>query len=187
MLRPLLIFALVVTAAWGFREFWTTPPEVFLKQSTTTADVPKANTYMLDTETRQFDQQGNLAYRLTTDKSEHFTSAKRFVLEQPKITAFYTDTLPWTLSSRQGVVENSGEQISLTGDVEGRQTQKSGEDFVLQTSKLLFYPEKKFAETDKPVTITTPSVTSTGTGMKADLSTEQFELLSNVRTTLHAK
>ena len=187
MLRPLLIFTLVVALGWNFREFWISPPESFFKPTATSADVPKASTYMLNTDTRQFDEQGQLSYRLTSDRSEHFTATQHFILEKPRITSFQGDARPWTLESDSGVVEKKQGSTLLTGNVVGHHFRNDGATITLETPSLLFYPEKQYAESDKTVTISIPGANTSGVGLKADLKSGQYELLSKVKGTLDAK
>ena len=185
MLRPLAIFTIIAALGWSFREFWISPPESFFKPTPTTADVPRASVYMLDTDTRQFNEQGELAYRLTSKRSEHFTEARRFLLEQPNITSFQSDSPPWTLSAEHGLVEKNGESILLTKDVVGRRFQEQ-RTITLNSPQLLFLPDKQYAESDKDVTITMPGAQTSGVGFKANLKTGEYQLLSRVKGQLDA-
>ncbi|MDM3871276.1 LPS export ABC transporter periplasmic protein LptC [Porticoccus sp. W117] len=185
MLRALAIFALIAALGWNFRQFWISPPESFFKPTPTTADVPKANVYMLNTDTRQFNEQGQLAYRLTSQRSEHFTEARRFVLEDPNITSFQSDSPPWNISAENGLVEKNGESIQLTNNVVGRRFQKE-RTVTLNTPQLLFLPDKQYAESDKDVTITMPGAQTSGVGFKANLKTGDYQLLSRVKGQLDA-
>ena len=56
----------------------------------------------------------------------------------------------------------------------------------LRTDRLVLFPNKHVAETESLVTITTPRGKITGIGMQADLNSEQFKLLSNVKGVHHA-
>ncbi|MGS2723752.1 LPS export ABC transporter periplasmic protein LptC [Porticoccus sp. GXU_MW_L64] len=185
MLRPLLIFAVIAALGWNFRQFWISPPESFFKPTPTTADVPKANVYMLDTDTRQFSEQGELTYRLTSKRSEHFTEAQRFVLEMPNITSYQSDSPPWNISAENGLVEKNGESIQLTNNVVGQHFQEQ-RVITLNTPQLLFLPEKQVAESDKDVTITLPGAQTSGVGFKANLKTGEYQLHSRVKGQLDA-
>ncbi|UTW46490.1 LPS export ABC transporter periplasmic protein LptC [bacterium SCSIO 12696] len=185
MLRPFLIFALIVALGWNFRQFWISPPETFFQPTATTTDVPKANVYMHKTDTRQFNDQGELAYRLTSERTEHFTESQSFVLSAPKITSFQKDAPPWTLSANNGVVEKNGESIRLNDQVVGRRFMQE-RTITLKTPALLFIPEKQYAESDKNVTITMPGANTSGTGFKANLNTGEYQLLSRVKGQLDA-
>ncbi|MCV6606314.1 MAG: LPS export ABC transporter periplasmic protein LptC [Porticoccaceae bacterium] len=185
MLRALAIFALIVALGWNFRQFWTSPPESFFKPTPTTADVPKANVYMLNTDTRQFSEQGQLAYRLTSQRTEHFTQDQRFILESPNITSFQSDSPPWNLSADHGLVEKNGESIQLTDNVVGHRFEQQ-RPVTLHTPALLFIPEKQYAQSDKDVTITLPGAETSGVGFEANLKTGEYQLLSRVKGQLDA-
>ena len=179
MFKALAIVAIVVALSWGFRAFWVSPPESFFKPAVTTADVPKADIYMQNTDTRQFNAQGQLAYRLTSERSEHFPDSKRFDLQNPRVTSFQQDQPPWTLSANNGTATQGDEAIRLTNNVVGRHFLQQ-RTITLNTEALAFNPSKRVAESEKTVTITMPDAKTSGTGFRANLETGEFRLLSRV-------
>lgn len=183
------LMAVVIAAALIiFVIFWDSPPEVFLsKKKTALATLPKANSYMVNSETHKFNKQGVEVFVLNTERGQFFQTQNEFIMDKPRIQA-NSETLgepPWRLTANSGTVSDSGEQIVLRGDVRAWQDATSGET-QFDTSQLTFYPNRNFAETDQKVTLLSPGSNVSGKGMKADFDQKTFQLLSSVKSKHHA-
>ena len=56
----------------------------------------------------------------------------------------------------------------------------------MKTSQLYVFPDKQYAETDKPVTIEQPGSVINSVGLRAFMDTGKVELLSQARGTYEA-
>jgi lipopolysaccharide export system protein LptC len=187
MKRYLLPLTLLLVTIGLFLEFWDSPPTKFTKNNTAVTSTPKASAYMNNTVTKQFSKQGNLETLLISERTDLFQRQGTYIFASPEI-IFYTPNEPsWQLSAKKGVLTSKKEdRIVLTDNVYIWQKLVKGGLQELNTSKMIFYPEKKFAETNKQVKLTTPSQIMTGVGMHADLATQKYKFLSNVQGTLNA-
>lgn len=176
MIRTSLIFIILLAAIVAFIDFWDSPPEEFFKSKTTTVANPKANVFMTDTETRQFGENGQLQYQLNTVRSEHYENEQRFDLLSPVVTAHQETRSPWVLTAEKGVVTEKDKKMLLSGQVLAEQILNDNMHNKIATPELTFHFEKKFAETDKPVTLTTPESLTTGIGMTVELERGLYKL-----------
>ncbi len=180
MMRSLLMFLVLLVITGLFLEFWTSSPEKFFDPKATTTQTPKASVYMRNTETWQFDEGGHIEYRLTSEETEHFADAKRFDLRQPTLLSYNPGQPPWQLTARQGQVIQKDNRVLLTDDVHIWQELAQGGKKEMKTSQLLFFPDKKYAKTDKKVTLSSPGDRLTGVGMEAWFSEQRYKLLAKV-------
>jgi len=156
------------------------------EETTAGGDFPN---YFLDNfQTVQFGEDGELRYQLSAIKAEHFqinmnnTSPDDYTLiDKPEFIFFQSDQSPWQLTAQQGRALGTGETISLEKDVLAWQALPEEKIAEISTPQLLVYPQRQFAETDKPVTIDYPSAEYQGDGMEVDFEKQLFTLLTNVK------
>ena len=149
--------------------------------------LPQANSYMINSETRKFDEQGQLTFVLNTNRGQYFKNQNKFVMDEPRMKANGNTSAqpPWRLSANTGVIFSHGERIVLRGKVHAWQQAPTG-NTDLNTSLLTYYPDSNVAETKRKVTMTSPGTRITGVGMKADLEQQLFQLLAKVKSKHHA-
>ncbi|BDX18924.1 MAG: LPS export ABC transporter periplasmic protein LptC [Pseudomonadales bacterium] len=125
-------------------------------------------------------EQGKVAYRLTTSHAVHQVDDGSTHLEDPEL-LFYRgeDPTPWLLKSRQGVVTQRGDRVDLTTDVLLKQNTDDARQ--LTTSALTLFPARDYAETDQPVRIEAARSVTTAEGMQLFLNDGSLKLLSTVR------
>lgn len=187
-MRNILVMAMLLASTGIFLLFWLSPPEVFLaKPKPDAEELPKADSYMNNIDTVNFDRDGDRAYTLNATEARHFNRGNRLELENPDMVSFgrtgkaSEQAPPWHVTARKGTIYNGGKRAVLSGDVYAWQAIDKGGKNEFLTSKLTIFPETNIAETNLPVTITTPQGKTTGTGMWADLNDEIFKLLSKVK------
>jgi lipopolysaccharide export system protein LptC len=194
-MRNILMTAMLLASTGIFLLFWLSPPEVFLqKPNATVEELPKADSYMNNIDTVNFDRDGDRAYTLAATEARHFNRGNRLELENPDMVSFSkTDpdsesaqAPPWHVTARKGTIYNGGKRAVLSGNVYAWQVIGKGGKNEFLTSKLTIFPETNIAETSLPVTIKTPQGQTSGTGMWADLNDEIFKLLSKVKGTHRA-
>ncbi|MEL0169218.1 MAG: LPS export ABC transporter periplasmic protein LptC [Pseudomonadaceae bacterium] len=136
--------------------------------------------YIENARIQMLDEQGKIAYQLTTSHAVHQIDDGSTHLEDPEL-LFYRgeDPTPWLLKSKQGVVTERGDRVDLTTDVLLKQN--SAEARQLTTSALTLFPGRDYAETDQPVTIEAARSVTTAEGMQLFLNDGRLTLLSTVR------
>ncbi len=183
-MRNLLLTIMLLGATGVFLLFWLSPPEVFLKKTISDSEeLPKADSYMLNIDKLDFDENGAKAYHLDATEARHFNRGNLLELDQPNMTVFNPSkgAHPWQMTAEKGSIYNNGARAVFIGDVYAWQNTESNIKNELRTDRLVLFPEKHIAETESRVIITTPKGKTTGVGMWADLNSERFKLLSKVK------
>lgn len=88
----------------------------------------------------------------------------------------------WRVQAEHGWVSADGDLARLEGSVSGRSDPAAGPPTTFDTERLELLPDKDLARTRDQVVLTRPGIIQTGTGLKANLKTRQYRLLSQVRT-----
>jgi len=123
--------------------------------------------------------------RLRADFMAHFESKDETELTNPMLEVFRPDKEPLYVRADQGWVTSGNEVILLQGNVRFWEKDSNGQ-LVLEvtTSEALVYPERDYAETDKPATLSTAKTTTDSIGMKAYMDEDRIEMLNQVHTTI---
>jgi lipopolysaccharide export system protein LptC len=84
----------------------------------------------------------------------------------------------WHLQSKTGWVSAKRDEIRLRGNVRTTSPAEDPRKVVMNTSQLNLFPNTRKATSRAFVTVTEPGLTMRGRGMRADLATRRFTLLS---------
>ena len=156
--------------------------------------------YLNNTQTQQYNQQGLLSYTLTAKTIRQFEvdniSTPDLIIDQPYLTIYDDNTDKKQKSHSKSIIGsviitstvsadiaegfNSNDKLTLIGNVVVKQILENGEPSELQTSILYLEPSRRYAQTDKPVIITDARGTINATGMKIFFDEQRIELLSKV-------
>jgi lipopolysaccharide export system protein LptC len=161
--------------------------------------------YLNNTQTQQYNEQGLLSYTLNAKIIRQFevvdVSTPDLIINQPYLTIYGIDSdktgannnptpekTPTvnsnaslsTVSADLAEGFDSNEKLTLKGNVIVIQTLANGETSQLQTSILYLEPSRRYAQTDKPVIITDARGIINATGMKLFFDEQRIELLSSV-------
>ncbi len=124
---------------------------------------------------------GQLTQRLWAEYSEHFPKRDTTRLQTMRMELQRNDGPPWQVKSAQALIMKGGEKVQLSGNVElhraGGPANKRTEAY---TDLIDFWPDRDYAETDKPVRFQQPGLEVTAVGMRAYLEKDEVELLSRV-------
>ena len=184
---PYIVIALIVVALVAF---WDKSPNDLLEEDVSEASrFPQA--YMTDIEMREYDTDGKLRNTLTTNSAEYFQanpkrpSAKDYtVLNEPRMVfSSAQGTAPWLLTAQSGRIDQNGQMATLSNNVRAFQESNSQGLTEILTSELRIKTAKQYAETDKAVKMRAQQGQLDTVGMKAFLSEDRIELLSQVRGT----
>lgn len=169
-----------------------------LDENPTIASYPIS--YLNNTQTQQYNQQGLLSYTLNAKTIRQFEvdhiSTPDLIIDQPYLT-IYDDSvdnkqkshnkpiirsviITSTVSADIAEGFDSNDKLTLIGNVVVKQILENGEPSELQTSILYLEPSRRYAQTDKPVIITDARGTINATGMKIFFDEQRIELLSKV-------
>lgn len=207
--KPLVwlgVFALI-----GLAALWDFSPEDLMRDPPEPEEAfPQA--YMIQSETRRFNTEGQLHHQLLSERANHFqpspqgASAQDYSeIQKPDITVYDQSEdeadaradgngianetgneeqrpAPWRLTADWGHSNAGADRIRLWDNVRAWQETDDGLT-ELTTPELFIEPARQFAETDKAVKMRSPEGRHQAVGMRADLEKDYIELLSEVRGT----
>jgi lipopolysaccharide export system protein LptC len=177
-LRLILATLAALVAAAGY---WNVRPESFIAHNTDDASNNEIDFYVIQAKSTQFQPDGKLANRMTSDKLEHLKSSDITLLTNPDLLLYRGTELPWHIQSLRAEVAPEGTQIELIDSVRVARTDAKGRPTILTTSRLTVFPDKEYAQTKQAVRIEAANGVTTAQGMKAYLNDGRMLLLSNVR------
>lgn len=149
------------------------------------------NGYVENMHTRVFDEQGQLHYRLSAQRADHFQTDPAApgaddysLVEHPDLAMHPQAAEPWHLQARKGRIDKQGDRVLLHDGVRAWQNGEQGLT-ELTTSELWVEVPQEYAHTDKAVNMRAEQGTTDAIGMRAQLGEERIELLSEVQGLYH--
>lgn len=140
------------------------------------------DSFINNVEAIQFNEQGKAHHSLKSPKLINYLKDNTTNIEKPFYTFQNEQDAAWNIQADFGAALHGMETITLTGHVTIQQLPgKNSRNVTLLTDKMIFYPSKSFAETDRPVTIKQPGIIIKGIGLQADLKTGKIKLLSKTK------
>lgn len=130
--------------------------------------------------TTYMDGQGRPHRRLRAEHMQHFPDDDTTEFTQPRLVLFRTDGPPWRVRSERGWAGPEGTEVRLQRRVRMTRKRPASGELEVATPFLRLYPERDYAETDRPVTITEPRGRTEGVGMEAYLEDRRMVLLNEV-------
>lgn len=175
------ILGFILLIALGFSGwYYVQNSTVHYKKNT--SNKPQADFYIYNMTSLQFDKNGKLSDKITSPKVTHYPKNNTSYLQQPLIYAQRNQQGAWHIKSDQGKAENGSDVVTLWGNVNLHQeASKENGTTTITTSKLTYYPKKKFAETHKAIQISQPGTVLNSVGMQAYLDQGRVKLLSRAR------
>ncbi|MES9927717.1 MAG: LPS export ABC transporter periplasmic protein LptC [Candidatus Thiodiazotropha sp. 6PDIVS] len=172
-----LILALVLSLAWWVNEL--SHPEVPKRQ--VARDVP--DSYAVDLQVKQFDENGELLQTLQTPKMVHYEKRGITELSKPLVWRFRPGTPPWRVQAEHGVADHQQETLYLPGKVVMKREGKG--DFApyqIETEELTFKAKNSYASTAEAVNIQSGQQRISAIGLEAWLAEpSRLKLLHQVR------
>jgi len=169
---------LLVPATFAIAYWWdrsTEPKPDFVEISS------NPDYYLANTETIEFDTNGQIQRSFTTVKTLHYKDIMQTHLLEP-VMHFNDDQNPsWTVSAEKAVSNELSEQLVLEGNVKvelERQPVQSNVLLTMPVLKIDFASETAF--TDQPIELIDGRFRMTANGMQADLRTNKIEFKSEV-------
>lgn len=139
----------------------------------------------------QYDENGTIRYRVSSDDVRHFESEDVTQLSSPTLILNRAPQPDWLASAKQGLVssrdtpDGKREEVVLLSDDVRLQRREPSNPIELTCPSLHIYPDRQFAETDQPVMITSNSGSTSAVGLSGDLNSGLFKLSSNATQRVH--
>lgn len=175
----LLIIFLAIISGWVFESMEKLPvltkeklrhdPDYFLKNFTATTTNNK----------------GQPAYQLKAKYLQHFPDDDSMEIQYPLFSFYENNIKTWTAQANEAQVTKNSKTINLKGDVILNQVSPTGKNtpvVKLTADQLTIEPENKFAHTRSKVKMYKGENFIQSLGMKADMSKNKIEFLSNTRS-----
>ena len=123
--------------------------------------------------------------RLSAAYMAYFGDTQTKELTHPHLVLYREQAEPWHVASERGWVSADDDVVMLLGKVDIWRDKPDGKrEIHVETEDLRVLPDEEYAETELPVSISTPESYTRGTGMRAYLDESRVELLSRVRTVI---
>ena len=126
---------------------------------------------------QQFDANGQLTQQLITPFMHHTPYRNKHWLKQPLIVIHESTQKHWDIQAEQATAFHAANEIIFQDHVIIHQPPAG----TLTTEKMTYFPIKKMASTEAPITWHQPGNTVKSTGMIAYLESRQIELLHHAR------
>ncbi len=129
----------------------------------------------------KLNEQGKPRFIVAAKKMLHYPDDDTTTLELPRVDTLSADQPAIHTTARRGLISSKGDELFLHDDVVVlRSADARHEELTLRTAYLHIVPDKDFANTDQPVTITDAHNTMHATGLEMDNKARTLKLLSHV-------
>lgn len=185
----LLLLLIVIVAIYNYFTDASKNKDIDLDVEAPTIDYYANNISMT-----QYQQDGNIEYRMTAEKLEHNERTDIAYLTQPTAHIYKNADNPWFIRSNTGEIGPKGDTVELFDDIKGTQVDSKGKTNTFEIGKtkndtdpirygeVMIYPDKKYAESKDYAIVTSPDGQTSGVGIKAYFDTNQIQFLSKVQT-----
>lgn len=113
------------------------------------------------------DAHGVPSRRLSAEVLRQYLSDDRAEFEQPRLTLYSEQGVPWKVRAREGIALEQGEEIQLRGAVElERAASASAPATHIRTEQLRIWHARAYAETEQPVRIASGDDWLSANGMR---------------------
>ncbi len=177
MPRPFLSLLLLAALTAAVAYYWN--PDAILELSSPRGKDVLAKTYLTNTRTLSYDEQGSLTEILEASEVRDIPGEKRSLITAPRYYSHNGDDQTWSVASDRGRFLHTRELLFLEGNVILTNDQNGGH---LNTEAMQLNLESKIATSTVPVTITLGQNTMKAKGMVADLNREQIRMMPDVES-----
>ena len=145
-----------------------------------------------------FNELGTRQYQMEAKTVTHYSQQEAAEMAMPIITFYtpnetqndssnivddnYYDQTDWVAKAKTGIVQDQGDTLVLSGNVNVIKPIKDSEALTFSTESLLIKPNDEIAKTDEPVTLKQAQHITEAKGLVIDIAAGKVELLSNVRS-----
>lgn len=169
-----IIVLVLLSREQAGKQLLDTPGRVSLQES-------RSDYFMEGVISRHFDQTGALSHVLSAPRIDYFIAEQRSVMQQPHIQLTRSSGEPWQVRADHADAVHQTEQVQLKGNVSLSRASGSGAvSLRMETTALDVNMQARSASTDAEVRFTSPGGYVKATGLRADFTTEQLQLLAQV-------
>ena len=183
MIKQALLAVFLAFMIGGFVLIWDSPPEAFLRQTSSQMDGDsQADSYMTKVTSQRFSQLGSEQFNLSSPRIEFFQGESTVKVQQPRFLAQGDASHPIALTADSGLLDSASGQLELQNNVLAEMTNAAGAA-TLTTERLTFLIDSSVAITDQPFNMLSERGKASGTGLRIDLVNETYAIQSKVRVT----
>lgn len=124
------------------------------------------------------DETGRPSFQLVAPFLEKNPEDDSVAVRAPQLTLFQAGQVTWEIEAPQAWIDATGERIELPGDVQLLSARAPQTE--VDTRDVTVLPRSHLATSQSRVQVTRENMYSTGVGFRADLSSQQFDILSQV-------
>lgn len=124
------------------------------------------------------DQAGLPSFQIEAPFLEKNPTDDSVAIREPELTLFLDGIVTWQIDAPEAWIDATGERIELPGAV--LLVSERAPRTQVQTSEVTVFPRRQQAISEAAVRVTRDNMFSRGIGFKADLSSQQFDILSQV-------
>lgn len=168
-----LSISALILAFWGFQG------DDYTQELTERDSYNDIDGFLVNSETLQFDLNGDPKHLLIADRTDHYPEQQRSKLQQPDLRLYRHDKPDVVAVSERGEVGPNSEEILMINKV--RITEQIDNGYRMLTDFLRIEPDNDYAETHAPVTLLQAHSRTDAIGMELYLDQERLRLLQDVR------
>ncbi len=169
----MLLISGSILAYWGFSGDDYLPEAV---ERDTSNDI---DGFLIQSETVQFGENGEIKHRLLADRINHYPQQDRSKLTNPVLHVYSQSGTETIAVAQRGEVGANNEEILLLDDVTITEQIENG--YRVETDFLRIEPDNDYAETHTPVTLRKEKSQMNSVGMEIYMDQDRILLLQDVR------
>lgn len=124
------------------------------------------------------DGSGRPSFQLAAPFLEKNPEDDSVAIRQPQLKLYQEGRITWEIEAPEAWIDASGERIELPGDVHLVSALPPRTE--VDTRDVTVLPRSHQASSESKVQVARPNMFSSGVGFRADLSSQQFDILSEV-------
>lgn len=180
MPRPFLQILLAIVVGLAATYFWDPQPGTTPDAGTSARQQELPKTYLHNTRSWSYGEQGDLRDILEAKSVEHFPQNNESLIVDPRFYSHSKDDKTWSAVADRGRFRHGGQRLLLRRNVVMTHDQSGGR---LDTESMDIYLSKKIAVSRREVLLTQGSNRTRADGMQANLMDEIITLEPNVEST----
>lgn len=128
-------------------------------------------------------EQGMKRFVMSAKEMMHYPDDDSTHLQEPQLSSFYANRPPLYIFAKRGKVSSKGDEVFLRDEVKlVRAPGAARSGMAITTSYLHVVPDRDWADTDRPITLTDAHNTINAVGMQFDNKARTVKLLAQVRS-----
>ena len=128
-------------------------------------------------------EQGTKRFIMSAKEMVHYPDDDSTHLQEPQLSSFYAKRPPVYIFAKRGEVSSKGDEVFLRDEVKlVRAPNGARGGMAITTSYLHVVPDRDWADTDRPITLTDAHSTINAVGMQFDNKARTVKLLAQVRS-----